>query len=126
MQRPTHRPLGVTLATLVLIVLALLAFVAAGAWRLPGPAGPTVSMVVGVVLGLVALVLAYGLWTLRSWAWLPTVMVSGLGTLYAFFAVLAAPTSVVAWLVLILIIALAVLVCLPESRVALAEQRSAA
>lgn len=73
-----QRPSGVALLAVAAAVLGVLALLAAGAWwdaseglallpRLHG--GERLVALVLLVAGLCELVLAYGVWTLRPWAW---------------------------------------------------------
>ncbi len=79
---PRHRPLGITILAIILGLEAIIGIV--------GPAfflgiGPGVSQAQGlyiygfvVLLSLVSLVLAWGLWTLKKWALLTVVVIEGI------------------------------------------------
>jgi len=90
MNQPTNRPTTITIAALLIAFYAVMVI----AWDLIAPferpyaEGP-VSVILGMrVFGiwaqlmhafqlLVALALAYGLWTMQSWAWYLTLGVAG-------------------------------------------------
>jgi len=73
-----QRPVGLTVLAVAAAVLGVLALLAAGAWwgasdglallpRVHG--GERLVALALLVVGLSELVLAYGVWTLRPWAW---------------------------------------------------------
>jgi uncharacterized membrane protein (DUF2068 family) len=73
-----QRPTGVTVLAVAAVALGVLALLAAGAWwnaseglallpRVHG--GERFVALVLLAAGLCELVLAYGVWTLRPWAW---------------------------------------------------------
>lgn len=114
------RPLPVTVAVILMVLISL-----AG---LPGPLlpgsdeVPAVVIYGGVVLGIVGLVAAVGLWILRKWSFWLTIVVSVLNLLSAAPGVAFAPNAAlqVAATVGVLVPALIiVLVVLPDSRRAL-------
>ena len=73
-----QRPFGVSLlATLATLSVVLSLFVALGA----GASGAA-ALVAWMITGVSALA-AYGLWTVRPWAWLLALVVWGLGTIDA-------------------------------------------
>jgi hypothetical protein len=78
-----HRPLGVTIIA-ILTLIAGIAFVAIGA----------VLLVVGIGFALIAIgiayfVMAYGLWGGKSWAWTITLVLSGIGIIFAIASIAA-------------------------------------
>lgn len=87
------RPLGVTLLAVLhilqavvfflggIVLVVLGAFIGRGLFGLPRFLNGVVSLigVVVVVIGLVSLVLAWGLWTGKGWAWILSLVVAALG-----------------------------------------------
>jgi hypothetical protein len=115
------RPLPVTVAA---ILMALISLVGLPGPLLPGSEQvPAVVIYSGIVLGVVGLVAAVGLWMLKKWgSWL-TIVVSVLNILSAAPGIAFAPNAPlgVAAAVGVLVPALiVVLVVLPSSRRALA------
>jgi hypothetical protein len=114
------RPVPVTIAV-VLSVLVILSNFASPA--LPSGSGdnkvPTFVIVVGVVLALIGIVAVVGLWQLRKWGVILTVVVSAVNLLLSAPGILAGPN---AWIkvfsaVFVLVsAAIIVLVLLPDSR----------
>ena len=128
-----RRPLPVTVATILLVLLALSDFpwlfdflflgveqVEVG--EVEGP--PAFILYSGYVLGVVGLVVAVGLWMQKAWSYWATIVVCVLNFLLAAPGVVLAPGAAlkafiaVTEVVAVLII---VLVMLPDSRQALAD-----
>jgi len=71
------RPLGLSTLAVASAAIAVVLLLLAGAWLgasdiVPGTRLAVLARVVALVLGVVAslqLILAYGLWELRAWAW---------------------------------------------------------
>ena len=128
----SSRPLPVTVAAILLVLLALSDFpwlfdflflgveqVAVG--EVEGP--PAFILYSGYVLGVVGLVVAVGLWMLKAWSYWATIVVCVLNFLLGAPGVVLAPgaalkaviavTEVVAILIIVLVV-------LPDSRRALA------
>ena len=114
-----NRPLGVTLLAILHVVQAVLALfvgvvlVALGALlprffiRIPRRLGGVVE-VIGVIILVVAflyLVLAYGLWSGKSWAWIVSLILAGLGIIFSLLALL-----VRGWLAILALILDAVII----------------
>jgi len=85
MDAPRTRPLGITiiailvaLSGLVTVVLSLVALFAVHT-----SAVATGLVVVALILGIVNLVLAYGLWTLKSWAFWTTAALEAINLVFA-------------------------------------------
>ena len=121
-----RRPLAVTVAAILLVLLSLTNFpwlydflFAAGEFE--GP--PAFLLYSGYVVGVVGLVAAVGLWMLQKWSYWVTIVVCVLNFLLGAPGVVMAPTAAmkafiaVSEVVAVLII---VLVVLPDSRRALA------
>src|SRR5215216_5670621 len=131
--RMSSRPLPVTVAAILLVLLSLLDFpwvfdflflgveqVAVG--EVEGP--PAFILYSGYVVGVVGLVVAVGLWMLKAWSYWATIVVCVLNFLLGAPGVVLAPgaalkaiiavTEVVAVLIIVLVV-------LPDSRQALAD-----
>jgi hypothetical protein len=129
----SSRPLPVTVAAILLVLLSLLDFpwvfdflflgveqVAVG--EVEGP--PAFILYSGYVVGVVGLVVAVGLWMLKAWSYWATIVVCVLNFLLGAPGVVLAPgaalkaviavTEVVAILIIVLVV-------LPDSRRALAS-----
>ena len=118
------RPLPVTVAAILLVLLSLFDFPWPFELLFPGAEEPPAFILYsGYVVGIVGLVVAIGLWMLKKWSLWATIVVSALNFLLGLPGVLFAPGAAlkaviaVTEIVAILII---VLVTLPTSRRALA------
>ena len=118
------RPPTVTVAAILLVLLSLFGF--PWPWRLLFPGvgePPTFVLYVGLVLGIVGLVVAVGLWMMKAWSYWATIVVCVLNLLSGAPGIVLGPTagikvtSAALGVVAVLII---VLVVLPSSRRALA------
>ena len=114
------RPLQVTVAAVLLGILSLLNLTGP---LLPSEGVPAVVVYGGVVLGVVGLVTAAGMWVLKKWgAWL-AVVVSALNLLSAAPGV-ASPSNGALWVAAMLTVLVStfiiVLVVVPASRRAFA------
>src|SRR5215218_5643594 len=121
------RPLPVTVAAILLVLLALSDFPWLFDFLFPvgdveGP--PAFILYSGYVVGVVGLVVAVGLWMLKAWSYWATIVVCVLNFLLGAPGVVLAPgaalkaiiavTEVVAVLIIVLVV-------LPDSRQALAD-----
>jgi hypothetical protein len=118
------RPLPVTVAAILLVLLSLFDFPLPWLLLFPGVEEPPAFVIYsGYVLGIVGLVVAAGLWMLKPWSLWATIGVCVLNFLLGAPGVVMAPTAAmratvaVSEVVAVLII---VLVVLPTSRRALA------
>src|SRR5215203_121295 len=118
------RPPTVTVATILLVLLSLSGFPWPWMMLFPGAGDPPAFIYYsGIVLGIVGLLVAFGLWTLRTWSFWATIIVAVLNLLTGAPGIVLGPnagirvTSAVLAVVTVLII---VLVALPSSRRALA------
>ncbi len=117
------RPLPVTVAAILLGVLSL--FNSPWPWMLLLPGleeePPAFILYSGIVLGIVGLVVAVGLWRMKRWSFWATIVVSVLNFLLGAPGVLFAPGAVRAVLAVLEVVAvlIIVLVMLPSSRRAL-------
>jgi hypothetical protein len=123
--RMSSRPLPVSVAAILLVLLSLFNFPWVYELLFPGAEGPPAALLYsGYVVGVVGLVAAVGLWMLKPWSYWTTIVVCALnfllgapGVVFAAGAALRAFIAVTE-VVAILIIVLAVL---PASRRALAN-----
>ena len=126
----SSRPLPVTVAAILLVLLSLFNFPWVYEIFFPGAEGPPAALLyLGYVVGVVGLVAAVGLWMLKPWSYWTTIVVCALnfllgapGVVFASgvaLKALIAVTEVVAILIIVLVV-------LPDSRRALttAEQPS--
>src|SRR5215207_3878696 len=118
------RPPTVTVAAVLLVLLSLFGFPWPWLLLFPGAEDPPAFIYYsGIVLGIVGLLVAFGLWTLRTWSLWATIIVAVLNLLTGAPGIVLGPnagirvTSAVLAIVTVLII---VLVVLPSSRRALA------
>ena len=115
------RPLPVTVAAIIQALFSLLSIVGP---LLPGAEGvPAVVLYSGIVLGVAGLVASAGLWMLKKWGLMLTIVVNVLGGLSAAPGVGAAPNAAlqaVAIVFVLISVLVIVLVVLPSSRRALA------
>ena len=96
-QAPRERPLGVKIIVILLglqgvfeVILGILALtnILPGGDRLTG--GNPVGGVLGgtfLLIGLAKLLLIWGLWTLKRWAWVATLLFAGFSLITSCFAV---------------------------------------
>jgi hypothetical protein len=116
----SSRPLSVTVAVILLVLLSLFDF--PWMWRLlfPGAEEPPAFVIyLGIVVGIVGIVVAVGLWMMKPWSLWTTIVVAGLNFLLGALGVVMVPTTAiqvtnaVTEVVAVLII---VLVLFPSSR----------
>jgi hypothetical protein len=119
------RPLSITVASVLLALLSLMNF--PGPWwsLLAGTAGPPPAFVIysGIVVGIMGLVAAVGLWTLHPLSLWTTIVVCALNLLLGAPGVVWGPTAAVRAAVGVteaLFVLIIVLVVLPASRRAFA------
>jgi hypothetical protein len=117
------RPLPVTVAAILLVLLSLFDFPWPFELLFPGAEEPPAFILYsGYVVGVVGLVVAAGLWMLQKWSYWATIVICVLNFLFGLPGLLFAPgaalkaliavTEVVAFLIIVLV--------LPDSRRALA------
>ena len=116
------RPLPVTAATILLVLLSL--FLLPWEWLSPGVVEepPAFVSYAALVLGIVGLVGAVGLWMVKKWSFWVSIVVSVLTFLLAAPRVVMAPTAaekVPPTVAVVVAAAIIVLVVLPDSRRAL-------
>src|SRR5215213_3875853 len=114
------RPLPVTVATNLFVLLSLSNFPFLWELSFPGVEEPPAFIIyAGIVLGLVGLVIAVGLWLLKRWSFLATLIVAVLNVLLAAPGVVEAPLPEIRALVAVTVlvaILIIVLMLLPSSR----------
>ena len=119
------RPLPVTVAAILLVLLSLFDFPWPYELLFPGVEAPPAFLnYLGYVVGIVGIVAAVGLWMLKPWSYWTTIVVCALNFLLGAPGVIFAPgtalkaviavTEVVAILIIVLVV-------LPDSRRALAD-----
>src|SRR5215212_4982953 len=118
------RPLPVTAAAILLVLLSLFDFPWPYEILFPGAEeAPAFLNYAGYVLGVVGLVAAVGLWMLKPWSYWTTIVVCALNFLSGAPGVVLAPgagLNVVIAVTEVVAILIIVLVVLPDSRRALA------
>ncbi len=92
-----RRPLGITIIAILLFISAVIEIIG-GISSVIGstPTGTTSDVLLGwfpLVLGVIELVLAWGLWTLKPWAYWGTLVVEILIILNHFFGFLGLPRT---------------------------------
>ena len=111
-----RRPLPVTVAAILLVLLNLFGFPWLWMLLFPEPEQPPAFVLyIGLVLGIAGLIVAGGLWTMKAWSYRATIVVCVLnllsGALGVFFGattgirVLSAVLEVVALLIIVLLVA---------------------
>jgi len=93
----TRRPLGITIIAILLFISAIIEIIG-GISSVIGttPTGTLSEVLLGwfpLVLGLIELVLAWGLWTLKSWAYWGTLVAEIVLILVHFFGFLGLPRT---------------------------------
>jgi hypothetical protein len=118
------RPQSVTVAAILLVLLSLFGFPWPWMLLFPGVEDPPAFIYYsGIVLGIVGLLVVFGLWMLKTWSFWATIVVAVLNLLLGAPGIVLGPnagiqvTSAVLAVVTVLII---VLVVLPSSRGAFA------
>ncbi len=97
----SERPLGVTIISALTVLLGLWTFCAGlvsfgwfgvrflGAiFGVSGPLGLGISSLFNVILGIVMILVGWGLWRMKSWARLGAIVVLGVKVLFAIFALI--------------------------------------
>ena len=117
MQPARERPLGVTLIAVLLLLNGIASIIAAVGVLGPVPQG-LVDAALAVAFGAALLYLAYGMWTLRGWAWLATLVVEGLNAIFAAVAIALSPGAIANWVSLILAVIIIVYLLQPSVKAA--------
>ena len=121
----SRRPLPVTVAAILLVLLSLFNFPWPYELLFPGAEEPPAALLYsGYVVGVVGLVAAVGLWMLKPWSYATTIVVCVLNFLLGAPGVIFAPGVALKALIAVtevVAIVIIVLVMLPDSRWALAD-----
>jgi len=93
-----RRPLGITIIAILLFISAIIEIIGGissviGGFALIGPLGDVLLGWFPLALGIVELILAWGLWTLKPWAYWGTIAVEILNILIHFFDFLGLPRT---------------------------------
>jgi uncharacterized membrane protein (DUF2068 family) len=119
-----QRPATVTSATVLLLLLSLFSLSAA---LLPDAIKPPPFIIyVALVLGVCGLMAGVGLWKLKRWGLLLTIIISAVGSLSAAPGLFAAPSvagKLISLGLVVLYALVVVLVVLPAARKAFAAER---
>jgi|SRR5215212_5656236 uncharacterized membrane protein (DUF2068 family) len=119
------RPLPVTVAAILLVLLSLFDFPWPYELLFPGVEAPPAFLnYLGYVVGIVGIVAAVGLWMLKPWSYWTTIVVCALNFLLGAPGVIFAPGTALKALIAvteIVAILIIVLVVRPDSRRALAD-----
>src|SRR5829696_8573844 len=120
----SRRPLALTVAAILLVLLSLFDFGWPYELLFPGAEEPPAFILYsGYVVGIVGLVVAVGLWMLQKWSYWATIVVCVLNFLFGLPGLLFAPGAALKALIAvteIVAVLVIVLVMLPSSRRALA------
>lgn len=92
-----RRPLGITILAILMFISAVIEIIG-GLTSVIGnpPTGTASDILLGwfpLVLGVITLILAWGLWTLKPWAYWGTLVVEILNILIHFFGFLGLPKT---------------------------------
>lgn len=122
MQTTTRqRPLGISILSIILIVFGVLALLAAilGIVALSAvnggavSAAVTIALIIGAILSIANIVVGWGLWTLKRWAFWTAVIVEVINLLYDLYSWLGAHNSTA---IISLVVALVILIYLFADR----------
>lgn len=91
---PLARPMSVTVAV-ILSVISITGNFAGFALPTGGQDVPAIVVVSGIVLGVAGIPAAYGLWMLRRWGFILTLVVTALNLLSAVPGIPAGPTTAI-------------------------------
>ena len=118
------RPLPVTVAAVLMALFSLMNFPGPWWYAVPGAEEtPAFIIYTGVVLGLIGIVVAVGLWMLQKWSYWATIVVSVINILLNVSGLVMAPGATLKTLIAVQTIGfilVIVLVMHPDSRRALA------
>jgi hypothetical protein len=95
--RTARRPLGITIISILLFISAVIEIIG-GLSSVIGnrPTGTASGVLLGwfpLVIGIIALILAWGLWTLKPWAYWGTLVLEILNILVHFFGFFGLPQT---------------------------------
>ena len=118
------RPLPVTVAAILMVIFSLMNFPGPWWYLVPGAVEETPMFVIysGIVLGIVGIVAAIGLWMMKRWGLWLTIVVSVINILFNALGLVMAPGAALKAAIALQTIGFIltiVLVVLPDSRRAL-------
>ncbi len=120
----TQRPGPVTGAAILLVLLSLMGFPFPWMLLFPGVEEPPAFVIYsGIVIGIVSLVVAVGLWMMKAWSYWATIVVCVLNLLSGAPGIVLGPTAgiqVLSAVLVVVTVLIIVLVVLPTSRRAFA------
>lgn len=120
----TQRPLPVTGAAILLVLLSLMGFPFPWMLLFPGVEEPPAFVIYsGIVVGIVGLIVAGGLWMMKAWSFWATIVACVLNLLSGAPGIVLGPTAGIQLLSAVLVVVtvlIIVLVVLPTTRRALA------
>jgi hypothetical protein len=120
----TQRPLPVTGAAILLVLLSLMGFPFPWMLLFPGVEEPPAFVIYsGIVVGIVGLIVAVGLWMMKAWSFWATIVACVLNLLSGAPGIVLGPTAGIQLLSAVLVVVtvlIIVLVVLPTTRRALA------
>ena len=120
----TQRPLPVISAAILLVLLSLMGFPFPWMLLFSGVEEPPAFVIYsGIVIGIVGLVVAVGLWMMKPWSYWATIIVCVLNLLSGAPGIVLGPTAgiqVLSAVLAVVTVLIIVLVVLPSSRRALA------
>ena len=120
----TQRPLPVTGAAILLVLLSLMGFPFPWMLLFPGVEEPPAFVIYsGIVVGIVGLIVAGGLWMMKAWSFWATIVACVLNLLSGAPGLVLGPTAGIQLLSAVLVVVtvlIIVLVVLPTTRRALA------
>jgi uncharacterized membrane protein (DUF2068 family) len=123
------RPLTVTVAAVLMALFSLMNFPGPWWYAVPGAMEetPMIVLYVGIVLGIVGIVAAGGLWMLKKWGWWATIIVSVINILLNLLGLAMVQSGALQAAIAVQTIGFVltlVLVVLPSARRALAASSS--
>ena len=81
MENQKHRPLGITILAILAAVIGIFLVAAGGLFLI------VIIGIVPLVIGIAYLVMAYGLWKAKKWAWIVTLIVSAISIIYSIYEI---------------------------------------
>jgi uncharacterized membrane protein (DUF2068 family) len=123
------RPVPVTVAAILMALFSLMNFPGPWWYLVPGAVEATPMFVIysGIVLGIVGLIVAVGLWMMKKWSFWATIGVSVVNILFNLTGLVMVPTVALQGAIAVQtlgFIVTVVLVVLPSARRALAASSS--
>jgi hypothetical protein len=117
MDQVRTRPAGIV-AVAVLMALSGVLTVLSSVPAVTGAALPPWAMALDLAVGIAMFAVAWGLWTLRSWAWVVTLGIQAVNGLFAIISVAAAPMAWPAWIAIGIAVAVIAYLTRPNVRLA--------